>query len=393
MTQLKSVAETIAAIATALAGLAGLIALAGVLLVREQLQQQALPYDIGTLSALPRSLTFATGITYIAIPAVILLAGGALIIALAGPLRASGGWRKALTAVAWIALASAMPLYFLINTSVDNPSPLSWVLAACIVGAGIFVSCEVWVGGDGAGPKGQTERKLVAPMKVLGLGVFLSVVVFAWAVYGAFNRAGFPTGLVCTTDGGRYEGFLIAETPDRTYVGESGKSVVAIVESDLLLNDNIATQIRLDAPEFAVSFTKDPRNQALIRAEALVVHMDPLFPPGADKKKQRLEIERSNLPIIGFYNGKQAKLAADRFFEETIPENDPQTPQTEVRQLTLIDIETLKYRLVSSLDGIPEAGDEEPEENRISSIPNGNIARVVIGGSGNCVEQPASSTQ
>lgn len=384
----KLLAETITAITTALAGLAGLIALAGVLLVREQLEDQALPYDIGTLSALPPSLTFATGVSYVAIPAVVLIAGGALIVALAGPLKGSGKRRKGLTAFAWIALASALPLLFLINSSVEDPSLISWLLAIPIAGAGIYLSFAVW---DDVQPQAWSKlaekRRLVSPVKVMGLATCLSFFVFVWAVYGAFHRAGFPSGLVCTTDGGRYEGFLIAETSDRTYVGESGKSVVAIVESDQLLDDNIATQVRLDAPEFAVSFTRDPRNQPLIRAEALVVHLDPLFSRGTDEKEQLLEIERSNLPIIGFYSGEQAKLEADKFFEATIPENDPEAP----RQLTLIDLETLKHQLVSSLHGIPEADDEEPEENRISSIPNGNISRVVIGGSGNCVAQSSSS--
>ena len=228
----RSFAETLTAILGALTAIVALVVVPGAYAMRERLEAQNLPADLGVVASLPREFLLAIGLASVFLPLVVMVAAAVVIALVPGEERKPNpallldfkDRRSPLSAALLVGLSAVfivgLPLFV-------DPSPgvVTFALAALTV--------LVWLVSTHLLLRRYSGRDV--PLRGVALATLLATVVFlAWPLQFASDRAELAPATVCFAEGGRLDGYLVGQTESRIYIGETPVRIVVLVPDDRL---------------------------------------------------------------------------------------------------------------------------------------------------------------
>ena len=360
----RSFAETLTAILGALTAIVALVVVPGAYAMRERLEAQNLPADLGVVASLPREFLLAIGLTSVFLPLVVMV-GAAVVIALA-----PGEKRK--------------PNPALLLDFKDRRSPLSAALlvgisAVFIVGLPLFVDPSpgvvtfalaaltvlVWLVSAHLVLKRYRGRDV--PLSGIALATLLATVVFlAWPLQFASDRAELSPATVCFSDGGRLDGYLVGQTESRIYIGETPVRIVVLMGDEVLsgtIQGTLRTSRVYDIRVY--SRWRKEIDTGLDRVDLMIVSLDLVKSLASAPHVPSLGDLADEARIVGYGHTKGLPASVDDVpREELADEND----------------------LVDHVERNLPADSEEDPALRITSVPTSEVSRLLIGGLGACAQ-------
>lgn len=363
----KTFAETASAILGALTAAAALVVVPGAVAMYLRLDRADLPADLGVVVSLPSQFLFAIGLAYVLFPLLILI--GMTMGAVLGPgppdkpnpalfegepEEDRSRWGALLFGALLLLAAGGLPW------AVDS-SPPWWSFLFSLATA-----AALW--GLSRAVAGRYRDGRALGVGGLGLTALVAATVFLpWAVAFAVFRGELPPATVCRPDGDRLDGFLVGEAENRVYIGEIPNRVV------LFLNQRGTTTLRNDvraalrSSSYDVRLAPSPNAVTFGRVGLVVVDVAELTGPGE----------------------------AERLFDNELTEHvaflavssDGSRPFGVPDDLPLFETATLRDRaqlLDRAEAALKRSANRERPRLRITSVPSGQVSRLLIGSLGPC---------
>jgi Protein of unknown function (DUF2510) len=351
----RSFAETLTAILGALTAIVALVVVPGAYAMRERLEAQNLPAELGVVASLPREFLLAIGLTSVFLPLVVMV-GAAVVIALVpGEERRPNPAllldfkdRRALLSAALLVGLSVVLIVGLPFFVDPSPGVVTFALAALTV--------LVWLVSAHLLLSRYSGRDV--PLRGVALVTLLATVVFlAWPLQFASDRAELSPATACLAGGKRIDGYLIGQTESRIYIGETPVRIVVIMETKWL-RGTIQGRLRAthvydirDYPEWRLEITT-----GLDRVDLMIADLEVMTPDELKEVPNRLQ-------IIGY--------------------GETEKPPPNVREVKREDLAD-KDDLVDLVEAELPADSEEDPALRITSVPTSDVSRLLIGGLGAC---------
>jgi hypothetical protein len=210
----------------------------------------------------------------------------------------------------------------------------------------------------------------------------VAVVFFVpWAVEFAVHRGALRPATVCRADGNRLDGVLVGETPTRVYIGEIPNRIVIFLKHGPLERD-VEGLVR--AAGYDVRVESEPTKTSFARVGVAIIDVAKLQRNDASKQIARLypagTEEDPIVPVIA-YSPENTEPPVSPAPVTNKPEPPPLPDSIELASAsTLRDPDQLLPELKADVNR-PQA---KRPDLRITSVPNTQVSRVLIGTLGPC---------